>query len=465
MNIAKKLLIGALAVSALPIMAAQAQQYTPSGQMQSDRPLTSQELNDLIARSRSQGVQTGDYDVSYLGGSRVVDTVECCENVQEQVTEQLDVQETTTYVDAVTEREIIQPVQRTMIQPIERRIVQGRTETVTDPVQYQEERLPVMVQQDPVPQVRENIIPQQTTETREEVIETYYDAVTQRDVIQPIERVTVVPVERRIMRPRVETVTADTRYETITAPLQVEAEPMPQVREYVTEQLTTDTRPEYTETYVDVVTQRDVIQPVERTIVQPIERRILRGTTETVTAPVQYREERLPVRVETEPAPQMIENVIPQITERTVFEVSDVYVDQVTRNVIQPVVVTTVQPIEYRRINGRKETVTNPVRYEEEYLPGRVEADPIPETVVNYIPQVNTQTREEVIETYFDAVTQRDVIQPIVTTMIQPVEYRRVRGRTETVTAPVQYETVRGASIVINVGTGCACAGGTGYYR
>jgi hypothetical protein len=194
-----------------------------------------------------------------------------------------------------------------------------------------------------------------------------------------------------------------------------------------------------------------------RTTIQPVERQILQGTTETSTAETQYYEERLPVQVNTEPAPAVTENIQPQISERTVFEVEDVYIDQITRNIIQPVVITTVQPIERRLVRAQSETVTAPVQYEEQRLPGRVEDAIIPETVVNYIPQVTEETREEYSESTFQAVTQRDVIQPIVRTLIQPVEIRRPRVQTETVTAPTRYETVRASMVVLNVGGGCDC--------
>ena len=455
----KLAMAGLLATVALPGLAI-AQQYSAPGSTTSDRVLTPAELNDLVSRSRASGAAvSGDVDVRYLGAATemAAESIQCCENVQEQVRRETQVEETVVGVDAVTEREIIQPVERTIIQPIERRIVQGRMETVTEDTRFETERLDTIVQADPVPPVRESIIEQPTTQTREEVTETFYDVVTRRDVIQPVERVTVVPVERKVVRPRTETVTADTRFETVRAPVQVEAEPIPSTREYITEQVTTLTQDQVTETFVDVVTQRDVVQPVERTIIQPIERRILRGTTETVTAPTQFREEVLPVRVETTPAPEVVENLIPQVTERTVFEVTDVFVDQVTRNVIQPVVITTIQPIERRVIRGRKETVTNAVRFEQEVLPGRVEAEPIPQTNVNFIPQVTVQEREEVIETFFDAVTQRDVIQPIVTTLVQPIERRLPRARTETVTSPVRYETVRASMVSMDLGSVCTC--------
>lgn len=455
MKTTKKLLITtAVAIAASTVGIATAQ----------DRALTQDEINELIARSNAQGanIDASNVDVNYAGAASnaAVDSVECCTEVEERIENRTDVQETTTYVDAVTEREIIQPVERTLIQPVERRVVRGRTESVTEATRFEEEFLPARVERDDVPAVTENYIPQETVETREEVTETYYDAVAQRDVIQPVVRTRVVPVQRRISRPRVETVTSEPRYETITAPVQINEQPVPSVNEYTTEQVNTTTREDYTETFVDVVTQQDVYQPVERTLVQPIERQILRGTSEDVTSPTQYVEEYLPARVIEDPRPEIVENYIPQVTERTVLEVQDVYVDQVTRQVIQPVVITTVQPIENRLINPRSEQVIAPARYEEEYLPGRVIEDPIPETVVNYIPQVTTNTREQYSETYFEAVTQRNIYQPIVRTQIQPVEYRRVRPRTETVTAPVQYENYRDTAVVIDLGTPCNCEGG-----
>ena len=91
-------------------------------------------------------------------------------------------------------------------------------------------------------------------------------------------------------------------------------------------------------------------------------------------------------------------------------------------------------------------------------MAGIVDADPIPETVENFIPQVTTENREEVTETFFDAVTQRDIIQPIVRTLVQPVEVRRVRGQTETLTNDTQFETVRASLVVLNVGGPCNCA-------
>ena len=270
---------------------------------------------------------------------------------------------------------------------MKRRIVRARTETITEDTRFEEERLPVRVEQDPVPAPIDNVIPQETTETREEVTETFYDAVTQRDIIQPIVRTTVIPVQRRITRPRTETITNETRFETRTAPVRVESDPVPAAAESVEEQVQTVTRDEITETFVDAVAQRDIIQPVVRTIVQPVEIRRLRPQTETLTNETQFVEERLPVRVETEAAPAAVENLIPQISERTVLEVEDVYTDQITRNIIQPVVITTIQPVERRLLRAQSETITRDPIFQEERLAGVVEADPIPQTVENFIPQ------------------------------------------------------------------------------
>jgi len=452
MKKAKTLLVAGLVAAAMMPQSALAQ---------GDRVLSQSEINDLLNQARNNGyaVNPSDVDVQYVGGSTVASNSEvCCENIDEQVVQNTEVQETTTFFDAVTSRTIIQPVERTLVQPIERRIVRARTETVTEDTRFEEERLPVRVEQEPVPSTRENVIPQETTETREEVVETFYDAVVSRDIIQPVVRTTVIPVQRRITRPRTETVTNETRFETRTAPARVEADPVPAAAESVEQQVQTVTRDEVTETFVDAVAQRDIIQPVVRTIVQPVEIRRLRPQTETITRDTQFVEERLSVRVETEPAPSPVDNLIPQLSERTVLEVEDVYTDQITRNIIQPVVITTIQPVERRLLRAQSETITRDPIFQEERLAGRVEADPMPATVDNFIPQVTTENREEVTETFFDAVTQRDIIQPIVRTLVQPVEIRRVRGQTETITQETQFETVRASLVVLNVGGPCNCA-------
>jgi hypothetical protein len=450
-----------LAMAAFPL-AASAQdsgvRYEPRGD-QADRVLSQTEINDLIAQARSAGVAVaGQSEVRYVGASEAaVETVQCCENVEERIEERSEVKETESTFSAVTQRDVIQPIQRTLIQPIERRVARGRVESVTEAARVEENRLAVRVERDPTPEVVVNNIPQERTETRDEVVESTYDVVGRREVIQPVERTVVVPVQRRITRPRVETVTAAPRFETRVAPAQVQQAAVPQMTENRIPQVTETTRDEYTETFVDFVERRDVVQPVTRITIQPVERQRLVGTTETVTAETQFREERLPVRVETTPAPAVTENIVPQVTERTVFEVEDVYIDQITKNIIQPVVITTVQPIERQRLVGQTETITAAAQIEEQRLPGRVEDVVIPQTQVNFIPQVTEQTREEASETTFSAVTQRDVIQPIVRTLIQPVEIRRPNLQTETVTAPTRYETVRASLVVLNVGGACNC--------
>lgn len=453
--------MGMLAFAAFPLAATaqdSGERYTPRGE-QANTVLTQSEIDDLIAQARASGVAVSDEaEVRYVGGSEeAVETVTCCGNTEEQIEERAETQETETYFDAVTSREITQPIQRTLIQPIERRIAVGRSETVTEDMRYEENTLDVRIEREETPVVAITNIPQETTETREEVTETFYDVIGTREVIQPVERTTVVPIQRRIMRPRVETVTNEPRYETRTADIQIETQSVPEVTETIVEQVTEETREEYTEVDVEYVAERNVIQPLTRTTIQPVERQILRGTTETVTAETQYVEERLPVQVNTEPAPEIIENITEAISERTVFEVEDVYVDRVTRNVIQPVIITTIQPIERRILRAQAESITAPVQYEEQTLPGRIEEAVIPETVVNYIEEVTEETREEVTETYFEAVTQRDVIQPIVRTLIQPIEIRRPSVQTETVTAPTRYETVRATLVVLNIGNGCNC--------
>ncbi len=474
MTILKSLVaVSALAVISLPMSAAAQDMLSWEGQatdqpytapMGADgRTLTEDEIQQLIERSRAAGldVSRDQADVQYLGGDDApIETQVCCEPVQEEVTTETREEVMETYFDAITQREIIQPVERTIVQPIERQVLQPRTETVTETVRYEEDRLPVIVEEDPVPQVVETVTVDETVQTREDVTETYYDAIDRRDIIQPVERTVIVPVQRRIVRPRTETVTADTRYETNTLPTIVEEDPVPAVSETYIPQVTENRVEEVSEVFIDAVTQRDVYQPVERTIIQPIERRILQPRTETITRDTVYEEERLPVRVETDPAPQVTETVIEDVTERVVYEVQDVYIDQITRNVIQPVVVTNIQPIERRRLRGETETITEATRFEEERLPVIVEEAMIPETVVNYIPQVTENRVEEVSETYFEAVTRREIIQPVVRTVIQPVEIRRVRTQSETITQPVRYETQRAAPITINIGTAaCACGG------
>ncbi|MEL6661809.1 MAG: hypothetical protein AAFR33_02310 [Pseudomonadota bacterium] len=451
--VGKGVLVGAVLALALPLTA---------NAQSAERALSEAEIQDLLERSRAAGVMVSrdTAEFNYLGGSQeAVETQVCCEPVQEQVSTERREEVTEEFFDALTSRTVIQPLERTIVQPIERQMLQGRVEDVTEPTRFEEEILPVIVQEDPVPAVIENVIPQERTETREEVTEEFYDVVVQRDVIQPIERVTVVPVQRRIVRPRTETVTAPTRYEENILPTIVEEDPVPALQENFQPQVTENRVEEVTERVIDYVSERNVYQPLERTIIQPIERRILRPTTETITRDTIFEEEILPTRIDEEAAPAMVENVIEQVTERTVYEVEDVYIDQITRNVIQPVVVTNVQPITRRILRPQSETITQDTRFETETLPVIVEAVTVPETVVNYIPQVTENRREDVTETTFEAVTQRDIYQPIVRTMVQPVTVRRVRPQVETVTNPVRVETNRAQQIIINIGTGCNCGG------
>ena len=466
MTFASKLLISAALVAALPFAAsadgekgtwdkdAVNQRYEQKGSETSERILSEEQVRDIVKRSGKDGPA----DVRYLGGpEKAVDTELCCETVEEQLTEKPEIQETTKYIDAVTERNITQPVERTFVQPVERRIVNERTEEITEKTRYEEERLPVRYEEDAVPAVRETVTEDVTVEQVEEATETYYDVITKREVIQPIERTTVVPVKRRIMRPVTETITNKTRYETRHAPLVIEADEIPNVRETVTEDVKVLYRDEVNETVVDVVSERNIHQPVVRTQVQPVERRILRPQSETVTRDKRYEEQRLEKRGETERAPVVQETIIPKVTERTVLEVHDEYVDQINRTIIQPRVVTTIQPVERRVLRAQTENIVAPTRYEEERLGVRYEKQVIPETRTNYIEHVTEEYREEVNESYFDAVTERHVIQPVTRRLIQPVEYRRPNPVTETVTAPTRYETRRASVVVLQVGESCEC--------
>lgn len=467
MKLTQSMIVGIAAASLLPLSAfadgdgsswdgqVAGERYTAGGSATSERALTDQEIRDIISRS---GANDGNTDIRYMGGSdAAIETTICCENVEEQIETRTEIEETTEYVDAVTRREITQPVQRTLIQPITREVLEGSVEEITEDRVYETNRLATRYERDDVPAVVENYIPQVTTETRDEITETYYDVITRRDVIQPVERTTVVPVQRRIVRPITETITNEIRYETRTAPVQRNAVEVPATIETVTEDVTTVTEEQYTEKVVPYIATRNIYQPKTITTVQPIERQILRGTTETITEGMRYEEERLPLRVDTEAAPSVVENIIPQVTERTVLEVEDVYIDNVTRNIIQPVIVTTIQPVVNEVLQGRTETETRATRYETETLAAKTEAVSVPQTVVNYIPQLTEEYKEERTETYFDAVTQRDIYQPVTRTIIQPIEVRKVNAKTETVTNATRYETVRASLVVLNIGSACNC--------
>lgn len=466
MKFTKRILIGAVAAAALPMAAfadgdgsswdgqVSGERYTAVGSTSSDRILTDAEIRDIISRS---GAPAGSTDVRYVGGSQTVETEYCCGGTEEQLQEVTDVQTTEEPVDYVSERILTQPIERTLIQPVTREILQPRDENVTEDMVFETNRLPVRIDRDNVPSVQTEYIPQVEETYREETTETYYDVVTQIDQIQPVERTVIVPVQRRITRPRTETITAEPRYETITAPTRVNPVVVPQTvvttNEVVTE--VTDTR--VTDVMVPYVATRNIYQPKTITTIQPVERQILRPQTETITEDTIVENVRLDARVEREAAPATVTNIIPQVTERTVLEVEDVYIDQVTRNIIQPIVVTTVQPVINEVLRGRVERDTLGTQYEERMLPGITEGVSVPQTVVNYIPQVQNVSDEEYSESYFDAVTRRVVYQPKVINTVQPVIIERPRARTETETLPTRYETVRASLVVLNLGAPCAC--------
>jgi hypothetical protein len=467
MKLSKSIMIGVASLSLLPVAAfadgdksswdatASGERYAASGATTSDRALSDEEIRDIIRRS---GASDGNSEVRYLGGPQTaIETIMCCENVEEQVETRTEIEETIEYIDAVTHRDITQPVKRKLIQPITREVLKPSVEDITVDRVYVTNRLEPRIDRDPAPAVTENFIPSVTTETVEEVTETYYDVLTSREVIQPIERTTVVPVQRRIVRPVTETVTNEIRYETRTAPVQHKTIEVPATVETITEDVTTVTKEEVTQKVIPYVAERNIYQPKTITTIQPVERQILRGTTETITEATRYEEERLPVRVETEEAPRVVETLTPKLTERTVLEVEDVYIDNVTRNVIQPVVVTTIQPVVGQVLKGRTETITNRVRYETETLERKVERVYAPDTVVNYIPQVTEEHQEEYSESYFEAVTHRDIHQPVHRKIIQPVEIRKVTPKHEVVTNPTRYETVRASLVVLNIGESCNC--------
>ncbi|MEL7231284.1 MAG: hypothetical protein AAGJ85_02085 [Pseudomonadota bacterium] len=466
MKFTRKILIGAVAAAALPIAAfadgdgsswdgqAVGERYTAVGSTSSDRVLTDAEIRDIIARS---GAPSGSTDVRYVGGSQTVETEYCCGGTEEQVEQRTDVRTTEEPVDFVSERVLTQPVQRTLIQPVTREILQPRDEDITEDMVFETNRLPVRVERDPTPQLQTEFVPQVTENFREETTETFYDVVTQRDLIQPIERTVVVPVQRRITRPRTETITAEPRFETITAPTQRNSVAVPQTIVTTNEVLTETTDTRVTDVMVPYVATRNIFQPKTITTIQPVERQILNARTEEITEDTVFEEIRLDPRVEREAAPAAVENIIPQVTERTVLEVEDVYIDQVTRNIIQPVVITTVQPVINEVLRGRVESETLSTRFEERTLPGITEGVSVPQTVVNYIPQVQEVFEEEYSESRFDAVTRRIVYQPKVVNTIQPVIIERPRARTETQTLPTRYETVRASLVVLDLGAPCNC--------
>ena len=124
---------------------------------------------------------------------------------------------------------------------------------------------------------------------------------------------------------------------------------------------------------------------------------------------------------------------------------------------IQPVIVSTVQPVVKEVLKGRTETITNATIYETETLSTIKESVRVPDTVVNYIPQITEEHKEEYSETHFEAVTHRDIYQPMVRKIIQPIEVRKMNPKHEAVTNPTRYETVRASLVVLNIGTPCDC--------
>jgi hypothetical protein len=424
------------------------------------RVLTDQEIRDLLARSgEAAKLNAGDVDVKYLGAmsDAAIASELCCENINEVVTEERKVEETTIPVDKVTEREIIQPIEINRIQPVLKEVINPQTEEIVEDVKREQVVLQPIIDKDPVPQLKENIIVQEQIVDKVDRAERVEEVIAEREIIQPIVRTTIVPVQRRIDRPVIVEDTLDVRYETRRAPTKVIPAPAPQVNVYTTEDVTVVDSEEYSEKRVDVVTKRNVYQPIERTIVQPIERQILQPQTKQIQADTQYKQEVLPGRVEYGPRPQLSENVVEQYVDKTILEVSDVYVDRVTKNVTQPVRITTIEPVQREVIRPRKETIQSDVQYRTERLPVRViPAQPV-QPVINYIEQVTEKQVEDYRESYYQAVTQHDIIQPVVTTRVQPVEYVRYQGVTEVIERPVRYETVRADTVILNVGVGCIC--------
>ena len=182
MKVSKSIMIGAAAAVLLPLSAvadgdknswdgqAAGERYSASGDITADRALTDDEIRNIISQSGASGANT---DVRYLGGPQTaIETIMCCENVDEQVETRTEIEETTEYIDAVTRRDITQPVQRTLIQPITRQVLQGSVDEITEDRVYETNRLATQYERDSVPTVVENYIPQVTTETRDEVTET-----------------------------------------------------------------------------------------------------------------------------------------------------------------------------------------------------------------------------------------------------------------------------------------------------
>ena len=141
MKLSKSIMIGTAALL-LPMSAfadgdktswdgqAAGERYSASGAETSDRALTDDEIRNIIAQSGADGSNP---DIRYMGGPQTaIETIMCCENVDEQVETRTEIEETTEYIDAVTRRVITQPVQRTLIQPVTREVLQGSVEDITE---------------------------------------------------------------------------------------------------------------------------------------------------------------------------------------------------------------------------------------------------------------------------------------------------------------------------------------------
>ena len=467
MKLTKSILIGAATAALVPTMAfadgdgsswdgqVDGDRYMASGSSSAERVLTDAEIRDIISRS---GGSAGNTDVRYMGGSTEAADIEyCCGGTTEQFEAVTEVQETDEYIDYISRRDITQPIVTTRIQPITQEVLQGRDEDVYEDMVYSTNRLPVRIERDPTPEMTVKYHPQLTVNQETEETTTYYDVVTRRDIIQPVERTTVVPVQRRIMRPRVETITAEPRYTTITAPTRRNEVLVPETQINVMEETSFVDQQEYAEVVVPYIATRNVYRPKTVTTIQPVERQILNATSESITEDTVYETERLEKIVNIQDAPGVVENIIPQVTERTVLEVEDIYIDQVTRNIIQPVIVTTVQPVVNEVLRARVETETRPTITNTVTLDSQYRSVAVPQTVVNYIDTTEEVYQDEYSETYFTAVTHRDVYQPVVRTVIQPIENRLIRAQTETITNPTRYETVRASLVVLNLGAPCNC--------
>jgi len=425
------------------------------------RVLTEQEIRDLLARSGDAAkINASDVDVNYLGAKsdKAVQTELCCENVNEVVTTEKKIEETTVPVDRVTKRDIIQPVEITKVQPVIKEVINPKTQEVTQPVKKEQVVLQPIINKDKLPKLQENVTVQEKIVDQVKRTEVVEDVVARRDIIQPIERTTIIPVQRRIDRPVIQEETRQIRHETRKAPVQLIPAPTPEVVVNTIEKVNVVKKQEYSEKPVDVVTKRNVYQPIERTIVQPIERQILQPQTKQITAETEYKQVILPGKTEYGPRPNVVDNVIEKYVDKTILEVTDVYVDRVTKNVTQPVHITTIQPVQRQVIRPRTETVQANTKYLTETLPTKVIPVQRPQPLVEYIPQVTEKKVEDYRESYYQAVTRHEITQPVVTTRIQPIQYVRYNPVTEVVEMPVKQQVIKADMVVLNVGAGCVCA-------